>query len=426
MKTLIKNGRVIDPSQNLDAVNDVLIVNGKIAKIGAKLTAGDAKKIDASGKIVTPGLVDMHTHLREPGEEYKETVASGCRAAISGGFTSIFAMPNTNPPCDNQAQAIFILDKARRAKLANVLPIGAITKNRAGKEISAMAELKFAGCLAVSDDGDSVTDSKLLRRAMEYASMLDLLVICHCEDKSLVNGGTMHEGYWSTVLGLRGIPSESESIIVDRDIQLAELAGARLHIAHVSAAKSVEIIKLAKQRGVNVTAEATPHHFALTDADVKNYNTNMKVNPPLRTAEDVKAIKKALKDGIIDVIATDHAPHSQLEKEKEFDYAPFGLIGLETALSLAITELVNKKILSWSQLIAKMALNPCRVLKYDRGTLAVGAIADLIIIDPHKKWVYTAKQIKSKSKNSPFIGREMQAKIEHVFVGGKICLKAPL
>jgi len=275
--------------------------------------------------------------------------------------------------------------------------------------------LQNAGCVAVSDDGDSVADSGLLRRAMEYAAMLDLLVICHCEDKKLMNNGVMHEGYWSTVLGLRPICAESESIIVARDIQLAELTGARIHIAHVSTAQSVAIIRQAKKKGVKVTAEATPHHLTLTDEAVKTYDTNTKVNPPLRSKADVDALKKGLKDGTIDVIATDHAPHLKSEKEKEYDYAPFGLIGLETALALA------KRILTWPELITKMSCNPNSILKYNRGTLKPGAIADLIIIDPDKKWVYSEAQIKSKSKNSPFLNWEFQAKVEQVFISGQLC-----
>lgn len=421
MKILIKNGRIIDPSQNLNTVSDILIADGKVIEIKKNISKAANQKIDARGKIIVPGLVDMHTHLREPGEENKETIASGALAAVNGGFTTVCAMPNTNPPCDNQAQVRFILSQAKQAKLANVLPIGTITQHRVGKRISEMAELKSAGCLAVSDDGDSVVDSNLFRKAMEYAAMLDLLIISHCEDKSLVDNGVMHQGYWSTVLGLRPIPAESESIIVSRDIQLAELTGARLHIAHVSCAKSVNIIRQAKRRGVKVTAEVTPHHFTLTDKELKTYDTNLKVNPPLRTAQDVKAIKQALKDDAIDVIATDHAPHLQVEKEKEFDYAPFGMIGLETALSIAVTELIDKKVLNWSELIQKMSYNPATILKYNRGTLKPGSIADLVIIDPNKKWIYKGELIKSKSKNSPFINREMKAKVEQVIINGKLC-----
>ena len=421
MKTLIKNGRVIDPSQGLDKVADVLINNGKVVAIQKNIVEKNAQIINAKNKIVCPGLVDMHTHLREPGEEDKETIASGVNAAIHGGFTTVCAMPNTIPACDNQAQVEFILSKAKQANLANVVPIGTITKERLSKEMAPLAELQAAGCLAVSDDGDAVLDSKLLRRAMEYAAMLDLLVIEHCEDKSLVNKGVMHEGYWSTVLGMRPIPAESESAIVARDVQLAELAGAKLHIAHVSTAQSVAIIRQAKKRGLKVTAEVTPHHFTLYDEMLKSYETHLKVNPPLRSKEDVTAIKKAIKDGTIDVIATDHAPHLAADKEKEFDYAPFGLIGLETALSLGVIQLVNKKILSWSGLIYKLSTKPCEILQYDRGTLKPGSVADVVIIDPNKKWRYKKENIISKSQNSPFIDWAMQAKVEYVLVAGKLC-----
>jgi len=329
-------------------------------------------------------------------------------------------MPNTNPSCDSEGHVRLLLDKAKASGKANVLPIGTITKERASEEMSEMAELKAAGCLAVSDDGDSVKSTELMRRSLEYASMEDLLVIAHCEDKGLVSGGVMHEGYVSTVLGLGPIPSSAESIIVERDIKLAEDAGARLHIAHVSAKESVEIIRSAKKRGVQVTAEVTPHHFSLTDVEVRSFDTSLKVNPPLRSKEDVEAVKKGLKDGTIDVIATDHAPHVENEKEKEFDYAPFGMIGLETALSLAIMNLIDKKILGWSELVEKLTLAPAKILKYDRGTLREGAVADVTIIDPEVEWLYEKKDIKSKSTNSPFIGKQLKAKAVKVIVGGKL------
>ncbi|MGD9153472.1 MAG: dihydroorotase [Gammaproteobacteria bacterium] len=420
MKILIKHGKVIDPSQKRNGVADILIENKQIISIERNIKTKADKIIDAHGKIVAPGFIDMHTHLREPGEENKETIASGARAALYGGFTTICAMPNTIPACDNAAQIQFILDKGKQAGFANVLPIGAITKDRAGKEMTEMAEMQQVGCIAVSDDGGSVDDTKLLRRAMEYAAMFKLPVICHCEDKNLFGKGVIHEGYWSTVLGLRGIPSEAESIIVGRDIQLAALTGVHLHIAHVSTAQSVDLIRQAKKRGVKVTAEATPHHFTLTDAALQNYDTNCKVNPPLRSKDDVKAICKGLKDGTIDAIATDHAPHLQVDKEKEFDYAPFGLIGLETALSLAIMQLIDKKILTWPELINKLSCNPNKILRLNKGTLKPGAIADIVIIDPKKTWRYTKDQIKSKSHNSPFIDWEMKGKVETVVLAGKI------
>lgn len=423
MQILIKNGRIIDPSQGMDMKGDLLIDKGKVAKISPSTPSIKVKKakiIDAKGKIVVPGLVDMHAHLREPGREDEETVQTGLKAAVKGGFTTVCAMPNTEPPCDSQAHVKLLLEKAHEAGAANLLPVGTITKNREGKGISEMKELKEAGCPAVSDDGDSVADSILMRKAQEYASMTGLLLISHCEDKSLAGDGVMHEGYFSTVLGLAPVPSEAESTIVERDVQLAELTGARLHIAHVSAKKSVEIIRYAKKKGIKVTAEATPHHFTLKDKDLVTYDTNMKVNPPLRSEEDAEALKKGLKDGTIDVIATDHAPHLESEKEKEFDYAPSGMIGLETALSLSVMELVERGYLDWPGLIQKLSVNPCRILKYDRGTLKPGAVADITIIDPDKEWVYKKEEIASRSFNSPFIGRKMKAGAACVIVGGRI------
>lgn len=420
---MIKNGRIIDPSTKLDKVGDLLIENGKIFKVCGAGNSKTAEIIDASGKIVVPGFVDMHTHLREPGREDKETIRTGCRAAIAGGFTTVCAMPNTEPACDAQAHVKFILEKAAGAGFARVLPIGSITKARAGKEMTEMQDLYDAGCRAVSDDGDSVADAGVMRRALEYASMVGLLVMSHCEDKRLAGDGVMHEGYWSTVLGLKPIPAEAESTIVERDIQLAELAGARLHISHVSAAKSVEIIRQAKKRGVRVTAEATPHHFTLRDEDLKGYNTNLKVNPPLGSAADIEAVMAGLKDGTIDAIATDHAPHLESEKEKEFDFAPFGMIGLETALSLAVMQLVEKGHLDWSGLVTKMSTNPARILGLASGSLAEGREADIAIIDPAKEWVYRKEEVVSRSMNSPFIGWKLKAKVSDVLVGGKVVLR---
>lgn len=424
MNILIKNGHVIDPLQGVDGVFDILIKNGKIDQVGKKIREGSkATQIDAGGKIVAPGFVDMHTHLREPGREETETLETGSKAAIYGGFTTINAMPNTNPACDSQAHVKFIFDRACELKLANILPVGTITKAREGKTMSEIGELKDAGCLAISDDGDSVYDAFVMRRALEYAAMLDILVISHCEDKELSAGGVMHEGYWSTVLGMNPIPKEAESIIVDRDIQLAELSGARLHIAHVSTAESVEIIKCAKARGVKVTCEVTPHHFTLSDEDLKTFDTNMKVNPPLRSKRDVEALKKGLRDGTIDAIATDHAPHLANEKEREFGYAPFGMIGLETALSLSVMKLIDGGVLDWAGLISKLSVNPSKILNYNRGSLEKGSIADIVIIDPTTEWVYDKKRIKSRSSNSPFLGQKMKAMVTDVVIEGRVILK---
>ncbi len=422
MQILIKGGRVVDPSNGVDKKADLLIVNGKIKKIGGTNSGFKGKTINAEGKIVVPGLIDLHTHLREPGNERKETIETGLNAAIKGGFTAVCAMPNTDPACDNQAQVKFLLDKAEKIQKARLYPIGAITEKREGKNLSEMGDLKEAGAVALSDDGDSVSDPKLMRRALEYASMVGILVMDHCEDNVLAGDGVMHEGYWSTALGLAPIPSEAESTIVDRNIRLAELAGARIHIAHVSAAESVEIIRRAKKKGINVTAETTPHHITLKDEDLKTYDTNLKVNPPLRTQGDIKALKKGLKDGTIDAIATDHAPHMINEKEKEFNYAPFGMIGLETAVSLAVMGLIDEGILDWPALVEKLSLNPARILGVEEGTLREGSRADVTIIDPDKEWVYEKKDIMSLSSNSPFIGWTMKAKVTDVLVEGKIVL----
>lgn len=420
MKILIKNGRIIDPAGKIDKNADILIEKGVISRVAPGIKDKASKAIDARGKIVAPGLIDMHTHLREPGKEEAETIASALACAIAGGFTTVCAMPNTDPPCQTCADAQFLLNRAAELGLARLLPVGAITKDRKGKELTEMAELKKAGCPAVSDDGDSVPDAELMRRALEYASMLDLLVISHCEDKALAAGGVMHEGYWSTALGLGPIPAESETTIVERDIRLAERAGARLHIAHVSCAESVEIIRQAKKRGARVTAEVTPHHFSLTDEEVRTFDASLKVNPPLREKEDVEALKKGLADGTIDAIATDHAPHQENEKEREFDYAPFGMIGLETALPLAIMNLVDTGVLDWSRLIAALSSNPAGIMKCGGGSLAAGTLADIVVIDPEEIWTYTRDKIRSKSKNSPFIGKKMKGGVSCVIVGGKI------
>lgn len=423
MRILIKNGRIVGSEQKKVIQGDILVEDGIITEISAGIKTKADKVIDAKDKIVAPGFIDMHTHLREPGREDAETVETALEAAIAGGFTTVSAMPNTQPACDSQAHVKFLLDRAKEVGLANILPIGAITKKRQGAEMAELGELKESGCLAVSDDGSSVEDTFLMRKAMEYAQMVDLLVVSHCEDKKLSDEGVMHEGYWSTVLGLKPIPREAESVIVERDINLAALTGARLHIAHVSASPSVDIIRQAKKNGIKVTAEVTPHHLVLTDADLKTYDTNMKVNPPLRSASDVKALKEALKDGTIDVIATDHAPHPENEKEKEFDYAPFGMIGLETALSLSAGALIDEGYLDWPGLVEKLSANPAKILKYARGILKKGAIADIVIIDPNAKWVYAKDKIKSKSSNSPFIARQMKAQVTDVMVSGRIVLE---
>ena len=416
---VVKNGRVIDPSSKINTVLDVYIEGGKFSKIGKNLKTSGAKVLDAKGKTVLPGLIDMHTHLREPGREDVETILSGSIAAVHGGFTSICCMPNTIPPIDDASALDFVLEKARHAH-CNVYPIAAITKGRKGETLSEMAELKSSGAVGFSDDGRSVKDSLLMRRAMEYSLMLAVPIISHCEDENLSAGGSMNEGYTSTVLGLPGIPKESEEIMVARDLTLAELTGARIHICHVSTKRSVELIREAKRRGVKVTCEVTPHHFTLTEEAVKLFDTNTKVNPPLRTKEDIKAIEKGLKDGTIDVIASDHAPHLSTEKEFEYETAPFGIIGLQTTLSLVMKQLVERKILTLSETVAKLTINPAKILNLKKGQIKVGYDADLTIIDSRKQWQFTSEDIQSLSKNSPFIEWEFKGKVVGTIVGGKV------
>ena len=418
---LIKNGRVIDPANKIDAILDILIENGRITEIGKAISHQPSviSLIDASGKIVVPGLIDMHVHLREPGYEYKETVKTGTESALAGGFTSIACMPNTKPVNDNQSVTDFILDKARKEGVVNVYPIGAITKGLKGEELAEIGELKSSGVVAITDDGKPVMNSELMRRGMEYASMFDLPVISHCEDLKLSEGGVMNEGFVSTELGLKGIPDTAEVVMVARDIALAELTGAKLHIAHVSTRGAVSLIKGAKLRGVNITCETAPHYFTITEKEVIGYDTNAKMNPPLRTEDDLKAIKEGLRDGTIDVIATDHAPHEVSEKEVEFDRALFGIVGLETALPLTL-KLAHNGVISISEAISKLTINPARILGLNKGTLSVGSDADITIIDLDKEWQVDVTKFKSKGKNSPFQGWHVKGVVEVVIVGGHI------
>ena len=420
MKILIKNGHLADPANKVDEKLDVLVSNGKISKLGkpGALPANGCKVIDAAGMFVAPGLIDMHVHLREPGFEYKETITTGTAAAKTGGFTSVCCMPNTNPVNDNRSVTEFILAQARNAS-TQVFPIGAITKASRGEELAEMGELHAAGCVAISDDGQPVMNASMMRRAMEYSKIFDMLIISHCEDSILSGKGVMNEGIVSTELGLRGIPRAAEDVMTARDISLAELTGARLHIAHVSTAGSVRMIRDAKSRGVKVTAETCPHYFSLTEEAVRGYNTLAKMNPPLRTVDDVAAVKQGLKDGTLDVIATDHAPHAMDEKSGEFDYAPFGIVGLETALGLTL-KLVHEDVLSLTEAIRKLSVNPALILKLDKGTLSTGADADITIIDLNEDWTVAASQFKSKSKNTPFDGWKLRGKAVHTIVGGKI------
>ncbi len=418
---LIKGALVVDPAQDLEAPRDVLIDHGKIAALEAPGTIPVEGRgiIEAQGLVLTPGLIDMHVHLREPGEEYKETIETGTRAAVKGGFTAVACMPNTKPVNDNASITRFILDQARAANLARVYPVAAISMGSRGEQLSEYGEQREAGAVAVSDDGRPVMNSLLMRRALEYARTFGLPVISHSEDLELRGEGVMHEGRVSLELGLKGIPAAVEEVMIFRDITLAGLTGARLHIAHVSTAGSVEIIRRAKAAGLPVTAETAPHYFSLTDEAVYGYDTNAKVNPPLRTAADVAAIKEGLRDGALDAIASDHAPHSVLEKDLEFQAAAFGLLGLETSLGLSL-KLVHDGVLTLSQLVAKMSTNPARILGIPGGTLQIGTPADLTLIDLNKDWTVDANFFASKSRNCPFQGWTLQGKAVMTMVGGRI------
>ncbi|HTQ57060.1 MAG TPA: dihydroorotase [Bryobacteraceae bacterium] len=407
---LIQNGRVIDPASATDKLADILISDGVIAGQGENLPVADAEILDATGLIVAPGFIDMHVHLREPGIEHAETIETGARAAAAGGFTSICCMPNTVPANDNATVTSYIIERARKFAVTNVFPIGAITKNSAGEELSAIGSMKAAGVVAISDDGRPVMNARVMRRAMEFARSFDLPVIDHCEDLNLSAGGDMHEGYESVRLGLRGIPAASEDVMVARDILLAELTGARFHVAHISTRNAMAMVAFAKQRGLPVTCEATPHHFALTDSQMLAYDSNFKMKPPLRTACDTGAVIGGIVSGAVDAIATDHAPHPGSEKMQEFEKCPFGIIGLETALGLALEHLVHPGKISLMRLVELFTTGPARVLRLDRGTLAVGAPADVTLFSTTVEWTYDVNQSASKSRNSPFHG--------HTFRGG--------
>lgn len=422
MSILIKGGYIVDPGNRREGHSDILIEKGKIVSIDKELKVSADKLIDARNKFIFPGLIDMHCHLREPGREDEETLLSGARAGIKGGFTALCCMPNTEPAIDNQGVVEYIYTESRKINLIDIYPVGAITKRREGKELTEIGSLKKAGVVAISDDGNCVMDSEIMRRAMEYSKMFDLLIISHCEDKNLSQDGLVNEGYVSSLLGLKGIPREAEIIMVARDIELARLTKSRLHIAHVSCKESVALVRKAKQEGIKVTCETCPHYFSLTEENVLGYNTNCKVNPPLRTAKDIEAIKEGLKDGTIDVIATDHAPHADFEKDVEFDRASFGIIGLETALGIALKELIETKTISISQLVEKMSVMPAKILGLNKGRLSIGEDADLIILDLNKSWVVEKEKIISKSKNSPYLNWTLPGLIEYVIVGERLLL----
>ncbi len=425
---LIRGGRVIDPGR-FNGLADVLIENGKIVAVGpnVKIPAGKSGAgptvVEATGKLVLPGFIDLHVHFREPGFEYKETIQTGTAAAAAGGFTSVCCMPNTNPVNDNQAVTEFILDQARATGSAHVFPVGAITKGSEGKELAEIGELRRSGCVAISDDGRSVMNSLVMRRAMEYALAFDLPVVDHCEDLHLSEGGCMNEGIVSTELGLPGIPAAAEDVQVARNVALAELTGARLHLAHVSTAGSVRMVREAKARGIRVTAEACPHHFSLTEEAVRGFDSHAKMNPPLRTKQDVQAIREGLRDGTIDVIATDHAPHAIQEKEQEFAAAPFGVVGLETALPLTLA-LVEEGVLSLERAIAALTTEPARVVGLKKGTLAPGADADVVVVDPEAQWVVEPARFRSKGRNTPFAGWKVKGQVALTILNGTIVFQA--
>jgi len=424
MRIFIKGGHVIDPGR-LNGPADVLIDNGKIVAVGQKLDppAGKADPsttiIDARGKLVLPGLVDLHVHLREPGFEYKDTIQTGTAAAVAGGFTSVCCMPNTSPVNDNQSITEFILEQARLAGNAHVFPVGAITKGSEGKELAEIGELRHAGCVAISDDGQPVMNSLIMRRAMEYALAFDLPVIDHCEDLHLSEGGCMNEGLVSTQLGLPGIPSAAEDVMVARNLALAELTTARLHLAHLSTAGSVRMVREAKSRGIRVTAEVCPHHFSLTEEAVRGFNTHAKMNPPLRTWQDVQAIKEGLRDGTIDVIATDHAPHAVQDKQQQFAAAPNGIVGLETALPLTLA-LVEEGVLSLEAAVAKLTTEPARAFGLSKGSLAPGADADVVVVDQEAQWEVDPARFRSKSRNTPFAGWKVKGRVITTIVAGRV------
>ncbi len=415
--TLVADGRTICPDQGIDRKLNVLLSDGRVAELTESRPAAD-KVINASGKIVSPGLIDMHVHLREPGKENEETIASGSAAAVAGGFPSVACMSNTDPAVDNEASSEFVFLQAERAGLANIYPVGSVPKGRRGEELAEIGQLSRSGTVAFSDDGSPVSSADIMRRGLEYTKMFGKAIIEHCEDLALSGDGVMNEGTLSTILGLPGIPAASESGAVARDIILAELTGGKLHIAHVSTAGAVELIRTAKRQRLSVTAEATPHHFTLTDQCVKAYDPVYKMKPPLRTQADVDAVREGLRDGTIDAIASDHAPHSTEEKQLEFSLAPFGVIGMESLLPVAVTELIDR-VLDWPELIAKLTCNPARILGIDKGTLRPGADADVTIIDPHLTWTIDANRFRSKSRNCPFHGKQVRGRAIQTIVGGK-------
>lgn len=420
MKTLIKNGRLINPATNINDIMDILIEDEKIIEIKKEITCVADKIINAHEKIVAPGFIDVHVHLREPGFEYKETIKTGSMAAVMGGFTTICCMPNTEPVIDSEIMVEYIKLKAEREACCNVLPIGAITKAQNGKELANIGKMVNAGACAISEDGKSVLNAAMLKTAMNYSKMFNIPVMSHCEDKDLVAGGVVNAGSQSQLLGLKGISNDSEDVIVARDIILAKSTGAKLHLCHVSTKGAIDLIRDAHRRGQEVSAEICPHHFTLSDMDIVDYDANTKMNPPLRSNEDVMALREALKDGTVGIIATDHAPHGIDEKNCEYDKAAFGIVGLETAFALGNTTLVDGRWLTLDELIEKMTINPAKLLGINKGSIEVGKVADIVIIDPDYVYEIDAKSFKSKGKNTPFDGYKVKGRIIYTLVDGKI------
>jgi dihydroorotase len=420
MRLLIKNGRIVDPANGVERAGDLLIDSGRIVGVEPRIDRGEVPILDATGLLVVPGLIDLHVHLREPGLEHKETIETGTAAAAAGGFTAVAAMANTLPVNDNAAVTAFIRRRAAEVGKAQVYPVGAISKGLAGKELAEIGELVEAGAVAISDDGRPVEDANLFRRALEYAKAFDIPVIEHCETPALHPGGVMNEGYWSTALGLRGIPAASEEIAVRRSVVLAEMTGGRVHIAHLSTRGGLQAVREAKAKGLSVTCEVTPHHLLLTDESVKTYDTHTKMNPPLRSEEDRQALLAGLADGTIDAIATDHAPHHQDEKRVEFDHAPFGVIGLETAVPLALDRLVGAGVMSLSRLVELFSVGPARILGLKKGSLAVGADADVTLLDPERPFIVRPESFQSKGRNTPFAGLSLRGQAVLTLVGGRI------
>jgi dihydroorotase len=415
----ITGGRIIDPSQGLDQVGDLWISGGRILPTGGVNEEAEVV-IDARGKIVCPGLIDVHVHLREPGNEEDETIATGSASALAGGVTSVACMPNTIPPIDTQAAAEFVVLQGLRARKANVYPVGAVSKGRKGEELAALGQLVAGGAVAFTDDGAPVANAGLMRRALEYSKMFDLVIMQHCQVPELTVGGVMNEGFESMRLGLGGMPAAAEDIMVARDIRLAEITGGRLHIQHISTARSVELVREGKARGIKVTAEACPHHFSLTDECLRAFDSNFKMNPPLRTTADVEAVIEGLKDGTIEILATDHAPHAREKKMRELDQAPFGIVGLETLIPITVKTLIEPGHLSWPEVIRKLTINPAELLRIPKGTLRPGADADVTVIDASTTWTIDPTKFLSKSRNTPYTGWEVRGRAHTVIVGGEV------